>query len=138
MLANVVSLVRLLLSVIILVKLRGVPALQIQLLTVLTVLNQIYLIKAQPFENPRENKIALLNDAFVSVYLYANMILTDFNMTGEWRDQASMFLLCVLLTSIFVNILEMMIRGVKAVYPKIKAKICSKNKEQSHNDEVIL
>ena len=79
MLANVVSLVRLLLSVIILVKIRGVPALQIQLLSILTVLNQIYLIKTQPFENPRENKVALLNDSFVSVYLYINMILTDFN-----------------------------------------------------------
>ena len=124
MLGNIFYMLKLLFTVIILVQLRNFPGLQIPLLVIISILNQIYIVKVWPFEEPRENYLALLNEWLVSLYLYDNILLSDFNTSGKWRQEAGMALIWILIGSIFVNMLEMFIRCVKGLYPKIQAKLC--------------
>lgn len=70
----------------------------------------MYHIATQPFLDRRENILGILNDGFVSLYLYTYYILTDFNSEGVWREEASLALVVILFTSIGVNLLDLLTR----------------------------
>ena len=129
LLGVVIQLVRLFVSVIILVKLRDYPGVQIMALLGVAICYQGYLVSVKPYEEPRENKAALMNEFFVSLYLYATLLLTDFNLKGKWRNETAMLMLATLLTSIGFNVLEMVIRGIRKVWPRLKARFCKMEKE---------
>lgn len=70
----------------------------------LTILNQMYLIYNQPFLSRLDNHMAITNDLLISLYLHGYIVLSDFNEHGQWREEASFFLLSVLFTSIFLGL----------------------------------
>lgn len=135
---QVVSMLRLLISVIIIVLLRAYPAVQILSLLALATVYQFYLLRVRPYEEPRDNAMALINEALISAYLYVNMVLTDFNTKGLYREQAATLLLGILLASIGINLLDMLYRIAKKAWPKVRAKLCPPDVAQKSADLQLL
>jgi hypothetical protein len=68
---------------------------------------QALIVGGAPFETQYENRLALVNEIFVSLYLYSLMILFLFGQghyPESYRDIIGIFLISIVLTSLALNI----------------------------------
>ncbi|TNV87025.1 hypothetical protein FGO68_gene14976 [Halteria grandinella] len=112
---NLIYILRWTLTGIIMVNLRNYPGLQLQSLLLISILQQIFNILVQPYDEKIENFMNLMNEIFVTVYLHILFILTEFSaaeedgLTNEMRQFLGWALLAVVFLSIFTNISKLAI-----------------------------
>jgi hypothetical protein len=75
---KVLNLIRWTLTVAILIFLRDYNYFQIISLLILSILFSCFLVGARPFEESIKNKLSLITESIVSIYIYILMCLTDF------------------------------------------------------------
>ena len=80
-------LLRWLYTIVTLIILRNYPGVQIVMLLISSVLFQILLIKAWPYESKNDNKIAIFNEVSVSILLYIMMLMSDYLGDGLHRNE---------------------------------------------------
>ena len=101
---RVIDYFRVLVTSIILVKIRDYPAVQIFMLLNISIFRQIYLLYTKPFILLRDTLLAFFNEFLLSLYLYVLMINTDFNVSeGDIKNHASFLLLGITSTYILTN-----------------------------------
>ena len=72
------NLVRCLLTLIILTTLTSYPVLQMQVLIILSWVQQILIFKCKPYESNLKNFLTFINEFAVSIYLYFCLLLSDY------------------------------------------------------------
>ena len=72
------NLVRCLLTLIILTTMTSYAVLQMQVLIILSWVQQILIIKCQPYESKLTNFVTFINELAVSIYLYFSLLLSDY------------------------------------------------------------
>ncbi|TNV86400.1 hypothetical protein FGO68_gene9507 [Halteria grandinella] len=82
---------------------RQYPGLQIPLLFYFSIIMQTLILKFRPFENPADNKLALINEMLISTYLAVYVGLTDNVQVQSDRDMSGIFLLGIVFTFVAVN-----------------------------------
>jgi hypothetical protein len=75
---KVLYLIRWFETLIILTNLTSYPALQIQVLIIFSWVQQILILKCQPYESKLKNFLAFINEFAVSIYLYFSLLLSDY------------------------------------------------------------
>ncbi|TNV86739.1 hypothetical protein FGO68_gene10526 [Halteria grandinella] len=84
--------------------LRDFVALQLMSLYLLSLSVQATLVFAKPYEDPKDNKASLFNEAMVTLYLYFLIPLTDFNTYRELRETNGLCLISIVFWTLFANI----------------------------------
>jgi hypothetical protein len=80
---------------------------------------------SRPFSEPGAMKIALFNEFMSSLYLYTDMLLTDFHGYDTARDHFGSFLVVILGVTVAVNFFRLVWMTLKAVIPSVKrARTC--------------
>lgn len=67
--------------------LRDFYCIQLQFLFLSSIGAQAMIVFSQPFVNKGQQSIAVINEVMNSIYLYINMMLTDFHGYDTMRDQ---------------------------------------------------
>jgi hypothetical protein len=98
-----ITLLRWIVTIVIMVSLRDYSALQILLLLQISVAFQITLLRSKPHREPLDRRMSLFNELMVSLYLYILSTLTDFNAIQE-DTHTSWALLSIVLASLSVNL----------------------------------
>lgn len=65
-------------------------------LTTLQACYQILIIKVKPYENPKENKLCIMNEMLVSIVLYFYIMASDFNEDEDSKLVAGYGILAML------------------------------------------
>ena len=78
------------------------------------------MVYAKPFTDPGVMKIALFNEFMNSLYLYTDMLLTDFHGYDTMRDQFGSCLVFILGITVGVNFLRMGWRTLLATINLVK------------------
>jgi hypothetical protein len=89
----------------ILVYLRENYVAQIISFLIISVVSQALIVSAQPFESALDNRMNLLIEICVSLYLYAQIALTDFMGENTLRDSLGWFLACLIISVVAINLL---------------------------------
>lgn len=105
---------------IILVCLRSYSSLQILLNLILSFLYQCFIINGKPLPEVAENRMLIFNESMVSLYLYALMMITDFNLEEYQFEDLGLFLLSIVMFSLLVNIIRLIYLSITNFYRKIK------------------
>ncbi|TNV86987.1 hypothetical protein FGO68_gene1174 [Halteria grandinella] len=109
------------------------PSLQIISLLALSLAFTIMVLLFQPYQSfpgyfkINENDFKVFNEMMVSYYLFAMMLLTDFNSDDDIRSSAGVCELSIICLSVFCNILKAALIGVNELIRKRELK---KNKVQ--------
>ncbi len=82
--------VRCLITLTILLTLNSLPAVQMLLLLILSVIQQLMIIKSLPYESTLTNAIVLFNELAVSIYLYLALMLSDYMETQNTQPDTLM------------------------------------------------
>ncbi len=80
---NVLMLIKWLITAVVLMTLSNYPSIQVLLLLFLSWIFQIIIFKYKPFELPQNNRLRLINELFISCYLYFYILLLDFNQAVD-------------------------------------------------------
>jgi hypothetical protein len=75
---------------------------------------------SKPFSEPGVLRIALFNELMNSLYLYTNMMLTDFHGYDTMRNQFGSFLAVILGVTVAVNFFRLGWKTLKAVFSLAK------------------
>jgi hypothetical protein len=103
-------------TTLILVLLRDYPCQELQCLIFLSQIMQIYLVQARPFPTKAEERMNLLNEFLVTLYLYGYILLSDFTYGFEdLQDQAGLAILVLIFISIGANFAYMTFNVVLVV-----------------------
>jgi hypothetical protein len=70
---------------------------------------------SRPFYEPGALRIALFNESMNSLYLYTNMMLTDFHGYDTMRNHFGSFLAVILGVTVAVNFFRLGFKTLKAV-----------------------
>ena len=117
---NAVSLLKLMISIVILVFLWEYPGIEIPCLIYLSLLTQIYILWVWPFEERKDTLVALFNEACSTFYLYTTILLSDFADGTTIKLQASSAIIAIYTISASVNFIMVFISMAK------EARRCSK------------
>jgi hypothetical protein len=103
--------------------------LQIFPLLVISALFQLMILGSKPMLTKLDNHMLLFNEFMVSIYLYNLLCLTDFMGEHDQRDLIAWVLLCIVVSTVVVNLVKFLI-VCDWCYPvrKIKEKCCKNNK----------
>jgi hypothetical protein len=71
----------------------------------LSVVAQALIVGAQPFESTLDNRMNLIIEICVSLYLYAQIALTDFMGENSLREPLGWFLACLIISAVAINLL---------------------------------
>ena len=69
---------------------------------------------SRPFSEPALMRIALFNEFMNTLYLYTEMMLTDFHGFGTMRNQLGSFLVVILGVTVAVNFFRLGWKTLKA------------------------
>ncbi|TNV74322.1 hypothetical protein FGO68_gene10918 [Halteria grandinella] len=100
---SILYMLKRLLTVLIILTLRDHTYLQLQLLTLSSLIYQILLITYKPYETPMACAVEIFNELTVSCCLYSYMLLTDFVESPSARVAAGWGLTICILLNIGVN-----------------------------------
>ena len=101
---------------------------------------QVMIAGSKPMLDNLDNNMLLFNEIMVSIYLYLLLCLTDFMDENDTRDFIGFVLLCIVVSTVLVNLLKFLIvldwcfpiRKIKqkwTEYKKKQAKIKEANKK---------
>jgi uncharacterized membrane protein YGL010W len=122
---------------IILVLLRENYVAQIISFLIISVVAQALIMRAQPFDCALENRMNLLIEISVSLYLYAQLALTDFMGENTLRDSLGWFLACLIITVVAVNLLVLCFKVLASVF-KLARKLLIKYKKSDTERTVAI
>lgn len=125
-------------TVIVLVGLRDFGGVQICLLQSISILYQAASVGVRPLLDTWENTMAIVNELFVSTYLYVMMTLSagiDGNndvdsQFYDFRDMCGLALVGVVAISIFLNLAKLMVALAHKITLKLKQR-CRKSSRQA-------
>jgi len=86
-------------------------------------------VSGKPYDSSLENNISIINEVFVTIYLYILMLLTDFTGENNFREQYGQALVGLVCSGVLANLVKFIIQVIillkkKIYYLKIiKAKI---------------
>ena len=100
-----ITLMRWALTNLVLVFLRENYVAQIISFLMLSVVAQALIVSSQPFESPLDNRMNLMIEICVSLYLYAQIALTDFMGENTLREPLGWFLACLIISVVAINLL---------------------------------
>ena len=136
---NVIFLTRWLLTLIVMVTLRDYPQLQIMIMLLVSYCVQISLLLEKPMESVLENRITFVNELTVSLYLYALIPLTDFNILFTNIDILGWVAIGIVLFSVALNFSKALFSmGRMAVVKYRKRKIKKEQIESKCDGEVVI
>lgn len=95
---------RTLITVFILVRMRLYTGCQVPLLLCISILKQLYIVHARPFEVPSENRLALFNESLISIYIYGLILMTDYNNSEFLRLNTPWLLIGTIALFTLINI----------------------------------
>ncbi len=113
------TLLRWVVTLVILLVLRDYPEFQIVFLIFASFIFQMLLILIKPLI---DNHIALFNEVMVSTYLYTLMLLTDMMGDNSHRDSIGLALTLIIVITVAVNLLKFLLCSLI----EIKKKLCDK------------
>jgi hypothetical protein len=90
--------------------LRDHYAVQIISFLIISVVGQGLILSAQPFDSALDNRMNLFIEICVSLYLYAELALTDFMGDNTLRDSLGWFLACLIIFLVAINILVLCLK----------------------------
>lgn len=117
-----ITLIRWTLTNIILVFLRDHYAVQIISFLIISVVAQALIVSAQPFDSALDNRMNLFIEICVSLYLYAQLALTDFMGDNTLRDSLGWFLACLIISVVGINLLVLCLKvlfGLVKLFKKL-------------------
>ena len=116
---------RWLFTILIMIKLKDYPNLQILILLSLSYIVQGLLTTIHPFESKLDNIMAILNEVSVSIYLYIMMLISDSNgeTTSTQREFFGWALTILMCAVVFINFIKTLIILVKKVLTFIRIKV---------------
>lgn len=112
---NILTLLRWVITAMIIVLLREHPEFQILQLLSISVFAQITIGLKQPYDSKRENTVALINEFLVSAYLEIMLALTDYNLDTSTFDYVGWGVIGVVLFSIAFNLLNALIKVIMKI-----------------------
>ncbi|TNV86994.1 hypothetical protein FGO68_gene13774 [Halteria grandinella] len=129
---NVLSLIRWAFSLYVLIYLQPYPLIQIIILAYLTLVFSYLTFTFQPYEsqegffNINENHFKVFNEVLVFYYLFAMVLLTDFNTYEEVREKAAFAELSIICLSVFSNLIKALLVGFNEIIKKVQNKQAKK------------
>ena len=115
-----ITLMRWALTNMILVFLRENYVAQIISFLIISVVAQALIMSSQPFDCALDNRMNLLIEISVSLYLYAQLALTDFMGENTLRDSLGWFLACLIISVVAVNLLVLCYKVLAGVVKFIR------------------
>lgn len=115
-----ITLMRWTLTNMILVFLRENYVAQIISFLLLSIFFQALILRAKPFDTPLDNKMNLWIEICVSLYLYAQIALTDFMGENTLRDSLGWFLACLIISVVTINIVVLCFKVLAGIFKLIK------------------
>ena len=109
-----VTLLRWVFTLIILVDLNDLPALQILLLIIFSVVNQCLILKFRPYETPSLNWLSFFNELAVTIYLYLTLMMSGY-MNSQLTEDSTIAEIRLFLAWLIV-ILLMCVICINVVY----------------------
>ncbi|TNV87261.1 hypothetical protein FGO68_gene1328 [Halteria grandinella] len=109
----------------VLILLKDCPALQVQLLTLLSIFSTMLQFKVQPMDCALENAICLFNELMATFYLYVLISLAIAGEDTSLRENLGLSLISILLFALFVNVMKVIIQIIIDIVKKIIKKWCS-------------
>ena len=109
-----VTLLRWVFTLIILVDLNDLPALQILLLIIFSVVNQCLTLKFRPYETPSLNWLSFFNELAVTIYLYLTLLMSGY-MNSKLTEDSTIAEIRLFLAWLIV-ILLMCVICINVVY----------------------
>ena len=113
------TILRWVLTMVILLVLRDYPQFQILFLIFASFIFQMLLLLMKPLI---DNHIALFNEVMISTYLYTLMLLTDMMGENSHRDSIGLALTLIIVITVAVNLLKFLLCSLF----EIKRKFCDK------------
>ena len=80
--------------------------------------SQMALLSSKPFSSRAYHISAFLNEVFISIYLYILFTLTDYSYPNPFRSQCGIALVCTILASFGVNLLQLFYNIVSEGYKR--------------------
>ena len=121
----------------ILVFLRENYVAQIISFLIISVVAQALIMSAQPFDCALDNRMNLLIEISVSLYLYAQLALTDFMGENTLRDSLGLFLACLIISVVAVNLLVLCFKVFFCVVKFIRKLLIKYKKSDSQRTVAI-
>lgn len=83
------------------------------LLLILSALAQVLHLRYHPIKDNIEQRIIFFNELMTSLYLYLNIVLTDFNGDNPLRDYIGLSLLILMIITFLVNLIKTFFKVTK-------------------------
>ncbi|TNV86838.1 hypothetical protein FGO68_gene11786 [Halteria grandinella] len=99
-------------TIIVLVGMKNVPAFQISTLYFISVFRQGQILVLRPFQQKGQNWLSLFNESMISAYLWHAIALTDINQVYDIRQGAGYGIITIVLLTIVVNLLYLIWESV--------------------------